>query len=216
MSFIAEFELSSPILQGSFEAVPEMVSHYEDLHITPDGAAKYVFWVHGDSSDRFEHALETDPTIAEWTRLVEGGGRHLYRGTLSEVGRQAMTYPAATDHDIVFLDITITHDRVEVRARVPSRDALKAYRAACVEKEIGFHLERLYREETDDSPGQYGLTPTQRDALVRAHERGYFDEPRGTTLEELAEEFEITPSALGRRMRRAQDRLIEQTLRSDT
>ncbi len=212
MSFIAEFEVTSPIMQATANAVPDMVIRTEDLHLGDD--ARFVFWAHGNDFDHFESALGGDPTVADYTLLTELGDRRLYRVTLTEDGKQAMTYPVASEYDIVFLEVTATHEGSQIRARIPTRDTLKAYREACVERGIPFRLQRLYREEADDSVDQYGLTPAQRDVLVRAHERGYFNEPRSITLEELAEEFDITPSALGRRMRRAEDTLIERTLRS--
>lgn len=212
MSFIAEFAISSPIMQESAEAVPDMVFSTEELSLGQD--AKFVFWASGDDFDRLESALLTDPTVEDYTILTDLGDRQLYRVTLSEAGKQAMTYPAATEYDIVFLDVVATHEGSQVRARMPTREALKGYRDACVDRGISFNLDRLYREAPADSSDRYGLTPAQRDVLVRAHERGYFADPRSITLEELAEEFDITPSALGRRMRRAQDTLIEQTLRS--
>jgi len=213
MSFIAEFEVASPIMRESAKAVPDMVFRTEDLHLGED--AKFVFWASGNDFDHLESALVTDPTIEDYTLLTELSDRRLYRVTLTDEGKQAMTYPAATEYDIVFLDVAATHEESRIRARVPTREALKAYQEACEERGIPFHLDRLYREEPDDPTTRYGLTPAQREVLVRAHERGYFNDPRSITLEELAEEFDVTPSALGRRMRRAQDALIKHTLRSE-
>lgn len=213
MSFITEFEIDSPLMQKSAKVVPDMVFRTEDLRLGEE--AKFVFWASGDDFDRLESAVVTDPTVEDYTLLTELSDRRLYRVTLTEEGKQAMTYPAATEYDIVFLDVTATHRKSRIRARVPTREALKAYRAACVERGMSFHLDRLYRAEPDDPGTRYGLTPAQREVLVQAHERGYFNEPRSTTLEELAEEFDVTPSALGRRMRRAQDALVKHTLRSE-
>lgn len=214
MSFIAEFGITSPIMEESAAVVPEMVFRTEELHLGEE--PKFVFWASGDDFGRFESALVTDHTVDEYTLLTELGDRRLYRVTLTEAGREAMTYPTATEYDIVFLEVTATHEGSQVRARVPSREALKIYREACVERGISFDIDRLYHEEPDDSADQYGLTRPQRDVLVRAHEQGYFNDPRSITLEELADEFDITPSALGRRMRRAQDELIGHTVRADS
>lgn len=213
MSFIAQFELDSPLMQESAKAVPEMMFRTEDLRLEED--AKFVFWASGDDFDRLESALVTDPTVEDYTLLTKLSDRRLYRTTLSDKAKQAMTYPAATKYDIVFLNVVATYGGSQVRARVPGREALKKYRKACVERGISFNLERLYRAEPVDSADKYRLTPAQRDVLVKAHERGYFNEPRSITLEELAEEFDVTPSALGRRMRRAQDTLIKHTLCSE-
>ncbi|MEA5389123.1 helix-turn-helix domain-containing protein [Haloarculaceae archaeon H-GB11] len=56
------------------------------------------------------------------------------------------------------------------------------------------------------------MTETQREALVLAYERGYFDSPRKVSLEEVAEELGITQQSLSSRLRRGHRRLIGATL----
>ncbi len=62
----------------------------------------------------------------------------------------------------------------------------------------------------------YELTETQREALVLAYERGYFDTPRETSLEEIADEIGITQQSLSSRLRRGHRRLIKATLSSSS
>ncbi|WP_339106259.1 helix-turn-helix domain-containing protein [Haloterrigena salinisoli] len=215
MSLIAEFSIVSPLMREA-EEVPEMMFYTEDIHMTQMGEGKHVFWASGGDFDTFESALQADPTTKEYTCLTELDDRRLYRVTYPEDAVQEFLYPKAAEYDIVYLDITTTHERSRFRARIPTLEALKAYREACEEEGIPFHLHRLYQEKPDNPAERFELTPAQYDVLVEAHERGYFKQPRCITLEELAEEFEVTSSALGRRLRRALDTLIEQTVRSDT
>jgi predicted DNA binding protein len=186
----------------------------EALHVTPEGEGQFVFWASGDDFEEMESALKTDSTIRDCTLLTGFHDRQLYRVTLSEEGKEGMTYPAAVEHDIQFLDATTTSRGTQTRARIPTRDALKAYREACEDREVPFRLNRLYSETPGGPPDRYGLTEKQHDVLVRAHERGYFETPRQVTLEELAEEFEVSRSALGRRLRRAHDELVDAALPS--
>ncbi|WP_255681413.1 helix-turn-helix domain-containing protein [Natrinema sp. SYSU A 869] len=183
--------------------------------MTQAGEEKHIFWASGDDFSTFESALQADPTTKEYACLTELDDRRLYRVTYPEDAVQESLYPKATKHDIVYLDITTTHEESRFRVRIPTLEALKEYREACEEEGISFHLHRLYQEQPDDPAERFELTPAQHDVLVRAHERGYFNEPRCITLEELAEEVEVTSSALGRRLRRALDTLVEQTVRSD-
>ncbi|NKE37982.1 bacterio-opsin activator [Natronococcus sp. JC468] len=215
MSLIAEFSIVSPLMREA-EAVPEMVFHTEEIHMTQAGEGKHVFWASGDDFDTFESALQTDPTTKEYVCLTELDDRRLYRVTYPEDAIQELLYPKAAEHDMVYLDVTTTYEETRFRARIPTLEALKAYREACEEENIPFHLHRLYQEKPDDPAERFELTPAQYDVLVRAHERGYFNNPRCITLEELAEEVEVTSSALGRRLRRALNTLIGQTVRSDT
>lgn len=54
------------------------------------------------------------------------------------------------------------------------------------------------------------LTEKQREAVQLAADRGYYDQPRETDLTELAEELEITQSALSQRLRSAETKLSGQ------
>lgn len=56
------------------------------------------------------------------------------------------------------------------------------------------------------------LTEQQRTALVMAYERGYFAEPRTTSLEELADSLDLSPSAVNGRLKRGLRALIGTTL----
>lgn len=215
MGYIAEFESVSPVMRETVVAVPSIELRTEQLHVTPEGEGQFVFWASCDDFDNLESALRADSTIKDYHHLATLDDRRLYRVTLSAEGRKGMTYPVAAEYDIQFLETTTTPQGSQTRARIPSRDALRAYREACEEQGLSFRLQRLYREAADDPTQAYGLTEKQYDALVRAHELGYFDTPRRISLEELAGEFEVSPSALGRRLRRAQDTLIWHTLRSD-
>ncbi|MFB9804295.1 helix-turn-helix domain-containing protein [Haladaptatus pallidirubidus] len=64
-------------------------------------------------------------------------------------------------------------------------------------------LKRLYAPEAPTVDGQFMLTPKQRVALTVALDAGYFDVPRRANLSELAEQLDITPQALSKRLRRA-------------
>ncbi|WP_247004030.1 helix-turn-helix domain-containing protein [Halosolutus gelatinilyticus] len=54
------------------------------------------------------------------------------------------------------------------------------------------------------------LTDRQWQFISDAIERGYYDIPRGCTLVELAESFNINKSSAGRLLRRAESRIIKQ------
>jgi predicted DNA binding protein len=212
MSYIVEFEAEFLLIRETGEAVPEMEFQTEGLHILSEDQGQFVFWASGDDFEKMESALDTDSTVEDYALLTKFHNRRLYRVTLSEEGTEGMTYPIIAEYDIQVLSATTTSQETQVRARVPTRDALKNYIEVCEDREIPLRLNRLYPEATDDASDRYGLTEKQHDVLVHAHKRGYFEEPRKITLEELADEFEVSPSALGRRLRRAHNKLIDATL----
>jgi len=56
------------------------------------------------------------------------------------------------------------------------------------------------------------LTETQRDTLLTALQAGYFDVPRRINLQDLAEQFGISDTALSQRLRRGLTELLTSTL----
>jgi predicted DNA binding protein len=67
-----------------------------------------------------------------------------------------------------------------------------------------------------DSAGghRFGLTPDQREALVLALNRGYFATPSEVTLDELADELDISRQALSTRIRRGNESILREVLLS--
>ena len=60
--------------------------------------------------------------------------------------------------------------------------------------------------------GAFNLTDKQRDALIAAHDAGYFEKPRRTTASELADEFDLSQQAFSERLQRGTSKLIENSL----
>lgn len=56
------------------------------------------------------------------------------------------------------------------------------------------------------------LSHVERQTLSAAVEAGYFDEPRGVTLDDIAKEFDISDTAVSKNMRRAERKLIPSIL----
>lgn len=72
----------------------------------------------------------------------------------------------------------------------------------------------LYALSEMETGKQYDLTADQREALQLAYERGYYQSPRHTTLDEIAGELGITGQSLGSRLRRGIHRLLGSTVNS--
>lgn len=208
MSFLAEFTIRSPLLSVFSDVDPDVRLQFEELHLGGAPGSKLVFWLQSEHFEAVEAALAADDTVAEFALLASEGGRRLYRVTLTDAGREALTYPAAAERDMVFLDVSATADRVRVRARVPDREALKAYRDDCRRRGIEFTLVRLYTEDTEASI-EPTVTSTQFEALRTAYEHGFWDEPRQITLAELGDRLGISSTAAGGRIRRGTKHLVE-------
>jgi predicted DNA binding protein len=60
------------------------------------------------------------------------------------------------------------------------------------------------------------LTDSQREALLVAFERGYFEEPRDATLGEVAADLDISQPAASGLLRRGIKRLIVSSMMDDS
>ncbi|SEQ06389.1 helix-turn-helix domain-containing protein [Natrinema salaciae] len=209
MTLIVEFEIATPILRRTVDAVSRI--DVEEIYQSATGETKLICWVYGDDLGSVETAFDDDDTVRAYTRLEEPNGHRLYSVTLSERGQSHLTYPTAAEYDIGYHEITVTED-TQIRARVPTREALFAYRDVCHEKDIPFRIQRIF-QESDRTGDRYGVTDRQREALVVALEEGYFDVPRSTTLTAVADELGISDQALSARLRRGQANLLRTTLR---
>lgn len=216
MSLIAEYRLHTPFLLDALESTPEMMVQIETLHTDSAGPSKVIFWAWGDDFRTFEQRMDADSTIRAYERLTELDGQCLYRVIPSEEGEEVFTYRVMTEHDIISLDEIGNYEGLTIRARFPGRDALSAYQNFCREKGLTFQLRNLYPETQHVADGErhgpQGLTPPQREVLQVCLEQGYFAIPRQITLEEIADELDVSVQAVSTRLRRALETLLENTL----
>lgn len=211
MSFIAEFRVEIPPLSRASEAVPQMRLSGEDIVLEDDRPRKFAFTAHGTRFDEFEAGLETDPTVRDHTRLAKFEETAHYVVTYDTDVDTLGTYHVAVEQDIAYSNVQLRDGEYHVRARVPDRPALATLRTHCREHDIPFRLERIYEEEAPNAVVEV-LTDAQREAVELAYDRGYFDSPRETTLDAVADELDISRQALADRLRRGHKKLVEAVL----
>ncbi|WP_084186442.1 helix-turn-helix domain-containing protein [Haladaptatus litoreus] len=101
------------------------------------------------------------------------------------------------------------------RVRFQSHDRLAEFYNHLTAADINLHLDRVFSLTEKDSGGYtLGLTPEQREALVMAYERGYFATPSEITLQEMADELNISSQAFSKRIRGAELKMLDQFLNS--
>jgi hypothetical protein len=100
------------------------------------------------------------------------------------------------------VDIEDGRARLELTA---SRDRIAALGERLDEFGLAYSLDRLYESVEAASP----LTPTQRDLLLAALERGYYDTPRDITLSALADEVGMANSTVSEILHRAEGAVVK-------
>lgn len=210
---IAEFDIDTQAMRAAFQNAPQVDASIIQQTACDSGRLDVVVNVVRGEFNSFETGLETDGTIADWIRFSEDDECRRYRITLTEEGREQATYPCWSENGAVFLDGSRRRDGWRFRIQFPDEESLQRYVSYCEDRTIDFKPIRLSRTDSSTATERFGLTPTQTQTLVTASECGFFDIPRECTLEELADEWDITHQALSERLRRGMGSLVDSTLR---
>ncbi|WP_224447613.1 helix-turn-helix domain-containing protein [Haloprofundus salilacus] len=208
---IAELTLSTSILETALANAPTVTVELDQQYTRQSGTVLLQIRATGDDLDRFDAALDDDPTVADATVLDESDDWRQYRLTLSPEGSDASTYYIRTELDAVMLAAEADADGWLLRMQFPDRASVSAYRQRCVDTGLSFRLHRLYHESNAGGT-QYGLTDAQYDVLTRAVDAGYFEVPRRCSLAEIGDELGISGQAASERLRRGLQTLLRRTL----
>ncbi|WP_101294648.1 helix-turn-helix domain-containing protein [Halegenticoccus soli] len=209
---ITEFRLEHPILREALARVPDMEIAWERSDVVDQRRVRILVWAEGGDFEAFEAALADDPTVTPPRRTVEIGDRRLYQMDLIGEGLRTSIYPLLVEEGGIIRELTATSDGWHFRATFPDRRTFSRFYSFCEERNVDFELQRLHVEVAGTRNSTYDLSSKQRELLLRAHEAGYFEIPRRTTLDELTDEFQISSQALSERLRRGLDTLIAETL----
>ena len=197
-------------------ALTKTAAHDETAVIRPIRQAgtdpesdRYLFAVTSEDFDRFEAGLAADDTVESFERVV----------TLAEEAIYAVTY---TDRAILFstqinrtngviLDVENAGTTWVLKTWFPDRGAAQRLWEYAREHDVDVELDRI-NDYGSIVSSSYGLTQAQHEAILVALEAGYFDEPRGATLGELAAELDISQPAASGLLRRGLKRLVLSTV----
>ncbi|MEF8872169.1 MAG: helix-turn-helix domain-containing protein [Haloarculaceae archaeon] len=199
----AEFPLGSV-----FETLPDVTVELERL-IPHETLIIPYFWVRGADAEDIEAAFDAHAGVVNIKLVDAVDDEYLMR---VEWDREYVgIISALAEADLVILTGVGTTDGWQFEVRGESREDISEFRDYCQKNDITIDITAVHALLPVQSEG-YGLTDTQREALVLAFERGYFDSPRESSLEEIAEELGITQQSLSSRLRRGHRRLIAATL----
>ena len=209
MATVMEFTSSAGEfpLGSVFETLPEVAVELERL-VPRGGQIIPYYWVRGAEADVAE-AFGDHPGL-DGIELVDSvESEYLMRAEWDQEYVGVLT--ALSETGVVFLSGTGTRDGWQFEVRGESRESLSAFRSYCTEHDIPITVTAVRALLPIQREG-YGLTETQREALVVAQEHGYFDSPRESTLAEVASELDITQQSLSSRLRRGHRHLVGATL----
>jgi len=177
---------------------------------TDPGSTSFPFLIEYDDHEALEAMLESDVTVERFELIDRSGDTAIYY--IEHTPKTKLISSVVTQEN-GFLVHTETKDGGwMVHLLLPDRAALNAIWEYARENEIELDIIEIYSNEDAGGESSYGLTDEQREALQLAFARGYFNEPRDTSLSEVAEEMELSSTAMSGRLRRGMRNLIAATI----
>ena len=178
---------------------------------------RYFLRLDYDGPEEMQAVLERDHTVREATPMPEFEDRDLWA---IEFARETkLLGPQVTRHGGFVVDARSSapgSDRRGWHERwlLPDRQAVHEIWQFARDEEFAFEVLDLRKQGSVDTtyPAGDALTDEQRTALLAEYEQGYFTEPRETSLEDLADSLDHSPSAVGGRLKRGMKSLIGGTL----
>ncbi|WP_436922885.1 helix-turn-helix domain-containing protein [Halosimplex amylolyticum] len=211
MSVIVEFTLADEeFLLGQVLADPPDM-HVELERIVPTGGALIPFlWVQSEDHEAFEQQVSDSEHVASFTALDRMDKWVLYRMDWKPGQQDVLEAFEASDAAVLE---AYGNGGWTFRLRFPTHDKVSQFYNYCMEQDIPITIERSYTlTERSDVAQQFGLSTEQREALVLALRRGYYDTPSEVTLDDLARDLGISQQALSNRIRRGNKQVLEKIL----
>lgn len=208
MTVIAEYAFlpESFPLGEAVRAPPGTRIELERVVPTDQGSLPYV-WVEGDDPDGFVETLRVQPAVASVDVLDRHDSAVLLRVRWTGVESVVRWFDRS---DATLLELVGDAEEWMLRFRGRYEDA-EAFDAHCRDLEATFKLRRLYSPSDGTAVLGPRVTETQQETLRLAYEAGYYEEPRETTLGELAAELGVGERAVSRRLRRGVRSLLATT-----
>ena len=214
MALVVEFRTDRETFAASRALVGTEGLTIELERVIPTGESVVpYYWVWGNDLASYEDNLTSETGIECVDVIARTDDGTLYRTH----GRNELstTIRGLFDLDFTLLDGTCTNEGWEFEMRFPSSDAASTFQAYLNDHGVAHTLERVYQLTDPRGSVDSGLTTGQREALVVAYRSGYFEEPRATSLRELANRLDISPSSVAGRLRRGHAALIEEHIVGD-
>ena len=206
MTTVAEISISPAdfALAQTLDALPELELRVKS--VVGDGPLQTMplVWIAGVDAETAEAQLNADPTVEDCTRLLENTAEQewLYRIRYSKAVTDRCE--AFFRHEGTILDAQGSQTRWTLRLLFPNRELLSSAIDDLESQGVRVDVKRMVEAGRNaDLEVSAALTDAQEEAITAAYRHGYYDVPRGISLEELAEEIDISHQALSERLRRA-------------
>ena len=211
MATIVEFTIPADDfpLGRIFESLPTATVEIDRIVPTNRTILPY-FWVRDADADRIEDAL-TGESAFESVRLMDDlGDEGLFCAEWNHEVEGVLT--GILEADLTIISAVGSAENWIFEFRAESTDQISEFQQYCAGHDIGATLTRLKSLAEMQAGDEYGLTANQQEALLLAFEKGYYDDPRETDLQTLADRLEISRTAFADRLRRGTKNVFASTI----
>jgi predicted DNA binding protein len=211
MSVIVEFTLADEefLLGQVLRDPPDMRLELERIVPTGDALIPYV-WVESGDHETFERRVSDSEHVVSFTALDRLDDWVLYRMDWKAGQEDILEGIQASEAAVLE---AYGNGVWTFRLRFPNHDKVSQFYNYCMEQDIPITIERSYTlTERSDVAQQFDLSNEQREALVLALQRGYYDTPSEVTLSDIADDLGISQQALSNRIRRGTKQVFEKIL----
>lgn len=211
MSVIGDFSIPA----ASF-ALEEALSREPEVTVEADRLASHstmevlpFLWASGGDLGAFQRALEDDPTVREASVVEDAEDAVLFKPVWSDEFRGLID--DMVDHHAAILEAEATGDTWHLKLRFAEEGMVSEFQQHFRETGHRFEVHQLTRP-SESHQREFGLTEAQYEALVAAAEDGYFQVPRGASVEDLGERLDISANSISQRLRRGTETLVRNAL----
>ncbi|QLG63388.1 helix-turn-helix domain-containing protein [Halorarum salinum] len=211
MSVIGDFTVpaSEFVLADALASVPEMTVRGDQMATHSTMGVFPFLWASGGDFEAFGRALRADPTVEDVTVVEETGDAVLYKFGWSESFTELIDDVA--NHHAAVVDARGRDGRWRLKLRFVEDHQVSTFRTHFAETGHSFEVLRIYHP-TEARQREFDLTAEQYETLLAALEDGYFEVPRGTSVEELGDRLGVSANAASQRLRRGCQSLLENTV----
>jgi predicted DNA binding protein len=204
---------------GRIATAADCQIEYEGLVTHTDGESRLFFAATGSDPDSIEAVLDDLVSVQDYRLVDESEERLLFEVTVSG----AVLPARLVRHGASPRSIRVTDAGMEVVVDVPTKTDVREFFgmvrdiAPSVELVGKRTVERATQTRQELVSDLFDtLTERQLEVLRTAYFAGFFDWPRTSTGEDVAEMLDVTQPTVNRHLRFAQQRLLEQLLDDST
>lgn len=179
---------------------------------TDPGMTDFPFLIKHDERTELERKLENDLTVNSYELVDWTDGAGIYY--IEHTPETKLISTAVTNVNGFLIHTETERNGWLVHLLLPDREALNTIWEYADENDISFEIIEIYGNDAGGE-NSYGLTDAQRIALKVAYKKGYFGEPRDISLSAVADELDLSSTAMSGRLRRGMRNLIAATLAED-